>query len=134
MNTSQEIVVLGSGGPFANPTRASSGFVVLDQGRPLALVDAGGGTFERLGRSGIGAAAIDTVLLTHFHIDHSGGLAPIVFTAWMEGRTEPMRLVGPAPMDDQPGARRFAEALFGEDGAWSYMQSREALLPSGASR
>jgi len=79
-----EILVLGSGGPFANPRRASSSYVLtLSDGRRL-LVDAGGGVFERLGRAEIGAAELDPVLLTHLHIDHSGGLAPLVFSAYME--------------------------------------------------
>ncbi|MDQ2761188.1 MAG: hypothetical protein M3Y17_12375 [Actinomycetota bacterium] len=50
-----ELLVLGSGGPLANPRRASSGYVLtLDDGRRI-LIDAGGGTFERLGRAGVGA-------------------------------------------------------------------------------
>ena len=122
-----EVVVLGSGGPFANPTRVSSGFVVLEDDRPSALIDAGGGVFERLGRSGIAPASLDLVLLTHLHIDHSGGLAPIVFSAWMEGRQGPVRLIGPAPLGEQPGAARFVEALFGESGAWSYLHSFEGF-------
>ena len=115
--------MLGSGGPFANPRRASSSYVLtLSDGRRL-LVDAGGGVFERLGRAEIGAAELDPVLLTHLHIDHSGGLAPLVFSAYMEGRTAPLTILGPAPDQDQPGADRFAQLLFGEQGAWSYMHS-----------
>jgi ribonuclease BN (tRNA processing enzyme) len=49
--------VLGSGGPFVNAHRASSGYLVQLDGRPRLLVDAGGGTFERLGRAGVDPAA-----------------------------------------------------------------------------
>ena len=127
MTDNLELLVLGSGGPFANPTRASSGFLILRDDAPVALVDAGGGVFERLGQAGISTAAIGLVLLTHFHIDHSGGLPPIVFSAFIGGRTKPVALVGPAPLGNQPGASRFAEALFGEDGAWSYLHSFEGF-------
>jgi hypothetical protein len=34
--------VLGSGGPFASGNRASSGYLVWRDGRPLVMVDAGG--------------------------------------------------------------------------------------------
>ena len=118
-----ELLVLGSGGPFLNARRASSGFLVtLADGRRI-LIDAGGGAFDRLGAAGGGARDLDLVLLTHFHIDHSGGLAPVVFSAYMEGRTSPLTVIGPAGRDGQPGANQFCEALFGRDGAWSYLHS-----------
>lgn len=120
---SLELLVLGSGGPFVNPRRASSAYVLSVDGQPRLLIDAGGGCFERMGRAGVRPAALDAVLLTHLHIDHSGGLAPVVFAAYMEGRERPLTVVGPAPRDEQPGVRRFADLLFGRDGAWSYMHS-----------
>lgn len=83
--------------------------------------------FERLGRAGVPTSSIDRVLLTHLHIDHSGGLTPIVFSAWMGGRTEPMTLIGPAPLGDQPGVGHFADSLFGKSGAWSYLHSFEGF-------
>jgi ribonuclease BN (tRNA processing enzyme) len=118
-----ELLVLGSGGPFVNPRRASSGYVLTRDDGTRLLVDAGGGTFERLGRAGIAAAGFDLVLLTHFHIDHSGDLAPIVFSAFLEGRTTALTVTGPAPREGHPGTHRFCDALFGTDGAWSYMHS-----------
>ncbi|MGB9282258.1 MAG: MBL fold metallo-hydrolase [Pseudonocardiaceae bacterium] len=118
-----EVLVLGSGGPFANRWRASSGYVVLSNGDARLLVDAGGGVFERLGRADIAPSDLDLVLLTHTHIDHTGGLAPVVFSAFMEGRSEALTVVGPAAGHQQPGCRQFIELLFGSDGAWSYLHS-----------
>ncbi|MDQ2760664.1 MAG: hypothetical protein M3Y17_09620 [Actinomycetota bacterium] len=46
-----ELLVLGSGGSFVTPRRVSSGYVLtLGDGRRI-LIDAGGGTFEGLGRA-----------------------------------------------------------------------------------
>jgi len=47
------ITVLGSGGPVATADRVSSGYLLSIDGKPRILVDAGGGTFERIGRSGL---------------------------------------------------------------------------------
>lgn len=118
-----ELLVLGSGGPFANRWRTSSAYLLMIDGNPRVLVDAGGGVFERLGRAGIAPADLGLVLLTHTHIDHTGGLAPVVFSAFMEGREDPLTVVGPAAGNDQPGCGRFVELLFGTKGAWSYLHS-----------
>jgi ribonuclease BN (tRNA processing enzyme) len=42
------VTVLGSGGPIANPHRVSAGYILSIDGKPRILVDAGGGTFERI--------------------------------------------------------------------------------------
>ncbi|MHB8275708.1 MAG: MBL fold metallo-hydrolase [Dermatophilaceae bacterium] len=95
----------------------------MDRRAARVLVDAGGGTFERLGRAGVEAANLDLVLLTHTHIDHSGGLPPVVFAAFMAGRERPLTVVGPAAGLGQPGNRRFCDLLFGPEGAWNYLHS-----------
>src|SRR5579859_3018161 len=74
-----ELVVLGSGGPGATG-RAGAGYLVLVDGEPRILVDAGPGTFARLGEAKLSLAKTDIVLLTHLHIDHTGEL-PGLFKA-----------------------------------------------------
>ena len=135
-----ELLVLGSGGPFVNRWRTSSAYALMIDGDARVLVDAGGGVFERLGRAGIAPAGLGMVLLTHTHIDHTGGLAPVVFSAFMEGRAAPLTIVGPAAGNDQPGCTRFVDLLFGPEGAWSYLHSFEGFridareVPSDPSR
>ncbi len=121
------LTVLGSGGPFLTPRRASSCYVVWLDGQPRLLLDAGSGAFVRAGQAGLNLAALETVLLTHTHIDHTGGLAGLVFAAYMQGRTTLLSVVGPSGRDGQPGCRRFVDLLFGEDGAWSYLQTFEGF-------
>jgi ribonuclease BN (tRNA processing enzyme) len=73
------LVVLGSGGPRPFG-RAGSSYIVEVDGEPRILVDAGPGAFLRVGELNIALDRVDTVLLTHLHIDHTGDL-PGIFKA-----------------------------------------------------
>ena len=68
-----DLLVLGSGGPGATG-RASSSYLVLINGTARILVDAGPGSFARLGEAQVPMTKVDIVLLTHLHIDHAGEL------------------------------------------------------------
>jgi|GEM_PF-239696 len=105
------VMVLGSGGPVATEQgRASAGYLIFIDGQPKILMDAGGGTFQRLAESGTDVKDLDIILLSHLHIDHMGDLSPIVKTVYFHnraynlanpgtfppGRTAPFRIFGPA--------------------------------------
>ncbi len=118
-----EVVVLGSGGPRAFG-RAGSSFIVVLDGTPRILVDAGPGAFLRIGELDLDLEKVDTVLLTHLHIDHSGDLAaffndraltadgPIVY-----------RIFGPDGAGLFPKTTRFVDLLVGHDGAFAYQKT-----------
>ncbi len=116
-----ELAVLGSGGPVSSG-RAASGYVVFVDGVARALVDVGPGAFVRLGEMGIDLHRIDTVLLTHLHIDHSGDLP-----GFMKSRDltydEPLvfRIFGPGGGGDYPSTTSFVARLFGAQGAFAYL-------------
>ena len=142
--------VLGSGGPFATRRRVSSGYLLSFDGRARILVDCGGGTFERIGGTGIDLSGLDQILLTHLHIDHTSDLPAVIMHLYMNDRRRSITLVGPsgrpgnrdAPENaaPQPGAVEFARLLFGADGAWRYMNTFENFgidsleMPSDASQ
>src|SRR5258708_40081681 len=67
------LLVLGSGGPRPFG-RAGTSYIVEVNGKPRILVDAGPGMFVRVGELNINLEPVDTVLLTHLHIDHTGDL------------------------------------------------------------
>ncbi len=66
---SLEVTVLGSSGMFATEHRACSGYLVSYSGMNLWM-DAGAGTWRNLLQH-VDYPAIDAVLLTHRHIDHT---------------------------------------------------------------
>jgi ribonuclease BN (tRNA processing enzyme) len=118
-----ELAVLGSGGPVGSG-RAASGYVVFIDGIARALVDVGPGAFVRLGEMGIDLRHLDTVLLTHLHIDHSGDLPGFVKSRDLS-YDQPLlfRIFGPSGSGDYPSTTTFVERLFGAQGAFAYLRS-----------
>jgi ribonuclease BN (tRNA processing enzyme) len=118
-----EVVVLGSGGPRAFG-RAGSSFIVTVEGTPRILVDAGPGAFLRIGELDLDLEKVDTVLLTHLHIDHSGDLAAF-FNARALTSDGPIayRVFGPDTEGQFPKTSRFVDLLVGSNGAFAYQKS-----------
>jgi ribonuclease BN (tRNA processing enzyme) len=118
-----EVVVLGSGGPRAFG-RAGSSYLVLLGGKPRILVDAGPGAFLRIGELDLDLDQVDTVLLTHLHIDHSGDLAAF-FNARALTSDGPIvyRVFGPDGAGLFPKTSRFVNLLVGQDGAFAYQKT-----------
>jgi ribonuclease BN (tRNA processing enzyme) len=118
-----EVVVLGSGGPRPFG-RAGSSFIVLVKGTPRILVDAGPGAFLRIGELDLDLEEVDTVLLTHLHIDHSGDLAAF-FNARALTSDAPMvyRIFGPDGAGPFPKTSRFVDLLVGDNGAFAYQKT-----------
>jgi ribonuclease BN (tRNA processing enzyme) len=129
-----EVLVLGSGGPGATG-RAASSYLVLIEGVPRILVDAGPGSFVRLGEAKVSLGSTDLVLLTHLHIDHAGELAGL-FKARAVSASEPIlfNVWGPSGSGAQhpgayfPSTRRFLDLLFGPRGAFAYLSDFSAPM------
>jgi ribonuclease BN (tRNA processing enzyme) len=96
------VMVLGSGGPIATAAgRASAGYLIFVEGKPRILMDVGGGTYQRIAQSGVNLHALDIILLSHLHLDHTGDLSSVIKTVYFHnnlagtGRTNPVRIYGP---------------------------------------
>ncbi len=103
------VTVLGSGTVDPVPHRASSGFC-LQNGDHQILVDLGAGTLRNGVLSGLEMFRVETVVLTHFHPDHTSDLVPFLFA----------RKYAPAPWADAPplsifgplGTQEFLKGIF----------------------
>jgi ribonuclease BN (tRNA processing enzyme) len=118
-----EVIVLGSGGPRAFG-RAGSSYIVLLDGTPRILVDAGPGVFVSIGELQLDLSRVDTILLTHLHIDHSSGL-PAFFNAraLTSDSAITYNIFGPKGRGLFPDTSRFVNLLIGENGAFAYQKS-----------
>jgi len=118
-----EILVLGSGGPRPFG-RAGSSYIVMLDGVPRVLVDAGPGAFVRIGEMQIDLEKVDIILLTHLHIDHSGDL-PAFFNAraLTSGGPITYRIFGPEGAGLFPKTSRFVDLLVGDGSAFAYQKT-----------
>lgn len=118
-----ELVVLGSGGPRADGRAASGNLIVLD-GHPRLLVDAGSGIFTRIGELHVDLADLDTILLTHLHIDHAADVPSVLKARAMVARGPiSFTIFGPGARPPYPATTRFVDLLFGPEGAFAYQKS-----------
>ncbi len=78
-----ELVFLGTSASAPSIHRGLSAQVVL-YGEHRFLIDCGEGTQRQLLKSGLGFKRLDTILITHGHLDHILGLGGLVstFTRW----------------------------------------------------
>ena len=118
-----EVMVLGSGGPRPSD-RASTGNLVLVAGKARLLVDAGAGTLLRAGEQNLDLSSLDSILLTHLHIDHSAEVAAFVKARALGGQgSVKIRLFGPMGNTLFPSAKQWSEGLFGAAGLYKYVRN-----------
>jgi len=126
------VQVLGSGGPELQDKRASSSYLIWQDGKPRVLVDAGGGSALRFGESGAQMSGLDVILFTHFHVDHSGDFAALIKSSWFEDRNRPLPIYGPEGNDFMPSTTQFVSDFFSDHGAYGYLS--ELLVPGEQGR
>lgn len=103
------LVLLGTqGGPIPNPYRAQPA-TLLDVDGQLYLIDTGAGVSRQLTAAGYQPVQLQSIFLTHHHIDHTSGLASLMSFRWFSAgvggqQTPPLRIFGP------PGTRYFVDA------------------------
>jgi ribonuclease BN (tRNA processing enzyme) len=87
------LTFLGTGSAMPTGERMQTGLLVED-GDSRLLVDCGSGVLHTLARTDVGYEGVDTVLLTHHHLDHVSDLLPLLKARWLAGE-ESLTVVGP---------------------------------------
>lgn len=72
------VTILGSGTSIPHPKRASPGLIVQFD-RSTILVDPSAGSLHRAAKTGVFLQDVDCVLFSHYHLDHTGDLGPLLF-------------------------------------------------------
>jgi ribonuclease BN (tRNA processing enzyme) len=94
-----KLIVLGSGTAVPHPRRSSSAYWLEASGGSV-LLDCGPSAMHRMAEEICEWSALDAIWISHFHLDHCGGLAPFLFgTKYApdtQGREKPLKILGPA--------------------------------------
>jgi ribonuclease BN (tRNA processing enzyme) len=106
-----KLTVLGSGTSVPHPRRSASAHWVEAEGGTI-LLDCSGPAVHRMAEEGLDWAGLDAVWVSHFHLDHVGGLAPFLFgtkyAPQTRERRKPFTIFGPRGTERL--LRRFDEA------------------------
>lgn len=103
-NTSITLTVLGCGDAFGSGGSLNTCFHVKTSSHQF-LIDCGVTSLTGLKQNGIKQEDIATILITHFHGDHYGGLPFFLLEAAVYSRIRPITIISP------PGARKRIEDL-----------------------
>lgn len=104
------LTVLGCGDAFGAGGRLQTSYH-LETPRGQILLDCGATTLTGLHRQQIDPNAVETILITHLHGDHFGGLVWWLMHAhYVANRTQPLTIAGPAGLRDR--LSMATEALF----------------------
>jgi len=108
------ITIIGSGTCTPSLRRAAP-CIMIEAGPSKILCDTGPGTLRQLLKAGLSTDMIDALFYTHFHLDHTGELAPFLFASKYADdgpRTRSLTIAGPA------GLTKFYDNLKNAYGSW----------------
>jgi len=90
-----QVQFVGCGDAFGSGGRFNTCFHLV--GREInALIDCGATSLVSLNKLAIDRNAIDTIFISHFHVDHVGGVPPLILEAnYVLKRDRPLTIAGP---------------------------------------
>jgi ribonuclease BN (tRNA processing enzyme) len=97
---SMHVTFIGSGDAFGSGGRLNT-CIHVQASDTAFLIDCGASSLIGMKRFGIERHAIDTILITHFHADHFGGVPFFMLDAQFNARrTRPLTIAGPEGLRD----------------------------------
>jgi ribonuclease BN (tRNA processing enzyme) len=100
---------LGSGDAFGSGGRFQT-CIHVESGASQLLLDCGASSLIAMRRFGVDPQAIDTVILSHLHGDHFGGVPFLILDGQFKRRTRPLLVAGPPGVEKR--VREAMEVLF----------------------
>lgn len=98
-----KLTILGSGTSVPHPERASPAHW-LETPNGTLLLDISADAPHRMAQESLDWTNLDAIWISHFHLDHMGGLPTFLFgTKWApqtQNRTKPLRIFGPEGLRD----------------------------------
>jgi len=91
-------------GPIPDPDRSQPANLLWNNKHAI-LVDAGDGAAEQIAKAGHPLSDVDSVILSHLHIDHTGGLSAIIGMRYQQHIPGTLTVYGP------PGTQRLVDGL-----------------------
>jgi ribonuclease BN (tRNA processing enzyme) len=120
------VVAVGTGGAYENPARGGP-VTAVAFGERVLLVDAGRGIAEGLRNATIAVSQPEILLLTNLLPENTAGLDDLLLTGWLQGRSEPLRVVGPT------GTRALVDGLLAAHARGIAARRESLALPHGGS-
>jgi ribonuclease Z len=99
-----KLIALGTGSGKPTLRRNVSAVAVVREGEWF-LFDCGEGTQVQIMRAGLAPGKLTAIFITHLHGDHFNGLAGLLSTMGLDGRSRSLALIGP------PGVREYLDTL-----------------------
>jgi len=103
-----QLIVLGSGTAVPHPRRTSAAYWLQASGGNV-LLDFSVSAMDRMMAEGLNWPELDAIWISHFHLDHCGGLPPFLFgvrySEEMKNRKKPLRIFG------GPGLKKLVQGF-----------------------
>ncbi len=89
-----KVTIIGCGDAFASGARLQSCFYI-QAGHTNLLLDCGATAYYGIKKQGIDIADIDTIVISHFHGDHYGGVPFLLLEEAVRRRQQPLTIISP---------------------------------------
>lgn len=97
--TNIKVKIVGCGDAFGTGGLHSTCFY-LESNNSKYLIDIGAGSVPNLKALDVDLKGIDTIIISHFHGDHFGGLPNFLLDAiYVQGRTKKLTIIGPKDLE-----------------------------------
>jgi ribonuclease BN (tRNA processing enzyme) len=104
------VTFAGCGDAFGSGGRYQACIHLSEQDRPPVLLDCGATSLSALKRLDLDPTEIGTVLVSHLHGDHFGGIPFLILDGQFAGRRSPLTVAGPPGITDR--LHQMMEAMF----------------------